>query len=309
MHALNIESRQPLLIDAWNYPRFAGTYYLTGLVTKLDQSGHPVWVLTLSDATGDLRVFCNNDELMTQKLMPNSMVFVEAALNQSRGTAYFKCKGLSPVRNSENFSERLTSLPRSSCFQPTAFDALLVLIARVENKALRQFISRILLSEDIGIRYLQCPASFKHHHSYKSGLVVHSVETAWDIRGVKAFSQLENDVAVVAALLHDIGKIRTLTPDCTLTDIGMLVDHQQLTLEVCADHLKVLDKQAPHIANQLRHAWTCYSPNARFGFVPKTSVARYLQKCDRRSASRCGDDKSIPIFTDTLEAIRLLARN
>ena len=304
MKNVKIDSLQPLVVDVPNFQRFMGRYYLTGLVTKPDSTGQPCWAITLSDGSGDLKVFCNNSELMACNFQPNTLVHVEAVLQQKHGSAHYRCKNLVPVANTHTIGRDLSALPRSLCPLPIAFDALIFLAGRIENPILRQFLRNVLLKPQIGVRYLQCPASLKYHHNFPGGLIHHSVEIAWDIFGVQDFRPIERDIAVVAALLHDIGKVYTLTPDMTRTAIGSLVDHNQLTLEICAEPLAELDAAAPHIANQLRHAWTCYSPGSRYGFKPKTRVANYLQKSDKSSSERKTGSWPVPDFGDVTDFLR-----
>ena len=232
------------------------------------------------------------------------MVHIEAVLQQKYGSAHYRCKNMLPVTDNQKIGHDLSSLPRSLCPVPAAFDALIFIAGRIETPLLQQFLRQVLLQSRIGIRFLQCPASLKYHHNFPGGLIHHSVELAWDIIGVQDFRPIERDIAVVAALLHDIGKTYTLTPDMTRTAIGTMVDHNQLTLEICAEPLAELDASAPHIANQLRHAWTCYSPGARYGFSATTRVANYLKEADKASAKRVSGSWPIPDFGDVTGILR-----
>jgi len=304
MKTFEIDSIQPLLSDIIEFKRFMGRYYLSNITIKEDSIGQKCWVLTLSDGTGDFNVYCNSQELMSIELKAHSIVHVEAALLQTHGSAYFKCKNLLECNHSHKLGEDLSNLPRSQCPLPKYFDALIVLVSRVQNPYLRSFIRSVLLQKSVGVRYLQCPASLNYHHNYPGGLLRHSVEIAWDILGVGDLNSHEKDIAVVAALLHDIGKTLTLTSSMRRTEIGKLVDHSQLTLEVCSNELKKLESLAPNVANHLRHAWTCYSPKARYGFKPKTQVAKYLQKVDRMNAENDYGEGFIPQFSNVTEVLR-----
>lgn len=304
MKALKTESLQPLLIDALNFKRFMGRYYLVGAYSKPDSNGRNCKVLTIADASTEMRVFCNNEQLMQIELIPDSVIHVEAALMQNCGSAYYLCKNLQRIDGHQIQGLDLACLPRIKCPLPKVFDAFLVFIGRINNPLLKRFLLKVLLQPEIAIRYLQCPASINHHHNYPGGLIEHSVEMAWDIAGILDLSPLERDIAEVSALLHDIGKTKTFTPDGTRTAIGQLVDHQQLTLEICATALHELELSAPHIAHLLRHTWTCYSPNARFGFKPQTRVAKFLQKVDGYSSKRKQNSGFLPVFDDMHNRLR-----
>ncbi|MGJ8680566.1 HD domain-containing protein [Paraglaciecola sp.] len=308
MKTLQIDSLQPLLADVSNFNRFMGRYFLSSVISRTDSSSRPVRVLTFSDASGDFKVYCNNPSLMETHLLPYSMVHIEASLQQRQGNAYYHCKNLLPCVDEKSIGNDLSALPRSLCPFPEAVDALIVFTSRLHHPAMRQFLRQVLLQPNIGLRYLQCPASLRYHHNYPGGLIQHSVEVAWDIAGIRELSPFEQDIAVVAALLHDIGKTLTLTPDGTRTAIGSLVDHDQLTLEICAEPLKLLESIAPAMAHQLRHAWTCYSPKARYGFTPKTRVAKHLQRVDGMSANNSKNTWSVPNFASVHDVLRKQAR-
>lgn len=290
-HHLEIDMKQnklknyhPLLADVLSFKRFAGNYVVTGTVVKMDNAKRQFKEITISDGSGDITVKCTNFELMGVEIPFQSLVYIEAALTQKYGQAEFVCKNLVPVTNYSSLGPDLSVLPRSLCPNSEAFDGLLIIAERIREPLLRTFLREVLLTPDIGLKYLQCPASLNYHHNFPGGLIQHSVSVAWNLSGIQAFNSLDRDIAVVAALLHDVGKTKTLTPDMTRTAIGRLVDHSQLTLELCAEPLRKLECRAPGIAYHLRHAWTCYSPGARFGFKAKTFLAKRLQYVDNKSA-------------------------
>ncbi|WP_278403861.1 HD domain-containing protein [Pseudoalteromonas ruthenica] len=304
MRDLKIDSLQPLLIDVPNYQRFMGHYYLSELVVRTDSCGQTCWVLTLSDGSGDFRVYCNSPDMMATPLQEHTMIHVEAALQQTHGSAYYKCKNLLPNSGNGYMGCDLSVLPRTLCPFPEIYDALIIFVSRLSHPLLQRFIRRVLLQTNVGPRFLQCPASLNYHHNYPGGLLQHSVEIAWAIVGIQDFSPLERDIAVVSALLHDIGKTLTLTPQMTRTAIGRLVDHSQLTLELCAEPLRELEASSPSIAHQLRHAWTCYSPRARYGYKPKTAVAKHLQRVDKMNADQEITNWHVPVFDNAVDVLR-----
>ena len=191
MKNFSTDSMQPLLQDAPNFPRFMGRYFVTALKVSSDSKGKPCKVLTLSDASGDLRVFCNAKHLMDVPVVVDQLVHIEAALQQDQGAAYYRCKDLSVSNSDKRVGHDLSVLPRSLCPVEDAFDCLLVMFSRIENPLLNQFVRDVLLQPDVGINFLLCPASLNYHHNFKGGLIKHSLETAWNIAGVAELSTLE----------------------------------------------------------------------------------------------------------------------
>ncbi len=89
---------------------------------------------------------------------------------------------------------------------------------------------------------------------------------------------------IIGGLFHDIGKVKTLTDNNQLTFLGSMIEHDALTLEVCAQPLSELEIHNPMYAGILRHCWTCASPNARYGFKPQYRIATYIQEADNMSS-------------------------
>lgn len=275
-----IDSLQPLLSDVRRFKRFMGSYFLKSVEALTSDMGHKYWELTIADASGDVTVICNNPQLMVAGIEVNKPIHVEAQCLRIGNDCYFKAKNIVLVSSNGSIGADFSFLPRSLCPDPKAFDGLFFLLSKMQTRVLKDFLRKVILQEHIVVNFLRCPASINFHHKYPGGLLKHSVQIAWDVQGVQAFNQVDRDTAIVAALLHDIGKTITMTPEMKRTPLGGLVDHAQLTLEICANALSELDKQAPGIGYQLRHAWTCYSPNSRYGNKPKTLIAKTLQRAD-----------------------------
>jgi 3'-5' exoribonuclease len=284
LRSLNIE--QPLLADAYNDNRIKGTYYLVGFVARFDKSNTPFWEITLSDASASLTVYCRDQACIFGNLQPQSLVDIEARIDDLGSQPYFRCKFIQLSSIAAGQFRHISQLPIALCPVPHALSAMLELASNIIEPCLADFLSHVLLQSNIGVRFIQCPASLNHHHSYGGGLLEHSVEVAERFANETARDQQDKDLAVVAALLHDVGKTLTLTPDLTRADLGYSVDHDHLTLEICAPALKILSAKHQGFANHLRHVWTCATPGARYGFKAKTAIARELQHYDRQSAAR-----------------------
>ncbi|WP_300321496.1 hypothetical protein [Idiomarina sp.] len=256
MNTTTHETVQPLLIDASTYRRFIGRYYLSALKAVSPERDNDVFELTLSDSSCDLTVIARHDQIADEVILEHTMIHVEVAALPTRVGTVRVCKNLTCAAASKRLGNSLSALPLSQCPQPDVFKAFLVLYARIQSPLMRSFIDDVLLQPKVGISFLQCPATLRSHHAYVGGLIEHAVEVAWNVSGVHALTDIERDVAVVAALLHGIGKTRTLSAGATKTALGTLVEPELLTLEVCADALDNLEYQSQSLANQLRYIWT-----------------------------------------------------
>jgi len=80
--------------------------------------------------------------------------------------------------------------------------------------------------------YRTAPAAKHYHQAYRHGLLEHCLGVAQAVSAISAtFPGIDRDVAVVGALLHDIGKLEAYTDDpgnIDLTDTGRL--HGEIAL-------------------------------------------------------------------------------
>ena len=284
-------SIQPPLSNAANFKRFKGYYCVISCVKKIDKFDLSYWVIELSDSSATIKVFCFNNPLNIHHIKPFGLIHIEATVKEANGQHYINSAIVYPVDSAQQLAHfTLSLLPQAYCHKPELLRRFSTLVKQIHSRVLTRFLAHVLADNVVSYRYLQCPASLRHHHHYSGGLLEHSIEVAEQLINQhsvneKKFTQKERDIAIVAALLHDIGKTRTLTSDGKRTALGMMVDHDELTLEVCANALVTLDKTDTSSAMLLRHIWTCATPNARYGYQAITPIATALHRADHQSAN------------------------
>ncbi len=155
-------------------------------------------------------------------------------------------------------------------------------ILRELSPVLVELVRRIFTDPAIAPAFLIAPASLNHHHAFSGGLLVHSAEVAGAVFRWTAGESVQG-LATVAALLHDIGKVRTLAGNLTRTALGRQVRHEALTLEVVAAHLAWFDDVWPEEAILLRHLLTADARRDR----PSSALAalELVHAADRISAA------------------------
>lgn len=177
----------------------------------------------------------------------------------------------------------LEVLPACLSARPNLVPELCSTVAGFRNAALRDFVGRVLTPEGTGVPFIRVPASTSFHHSYPSGLLVHSLDCAQRVIEIAGgVSQDERELAQVAALLHDIGKTRTYVPAGRRSALGLHVHHDALILELCADALRILDAEWPWAAIMLRRIWT-WRVGAGADWKKQPAMAIALSCADRLS--------------------------
>lgn len=148
---------------------------------------------------------------------------------------------------------------------------------------LKQFLVRVFNDTTIVDDFSTAPASRAHHHAFTGGLMVHSVDVAWRLFNQRQFSSRERYLGVVAGLLHDIGKIKTLTKSMTRTQVGSVMNHELLTLEILSPHLRWLDEHDFEMAISLRSLLTWKPQN--YDPIPALDVFEAVKSADRISSA------------------------
>ena len=114
---------------------------------------------------------------------------------------------------------------------PIAYDTMAggleELIGTVQAPHLRELLRRLLSKgENRGARWHEAPAAKYYHQAYRHGLLEHCLSVAQGVGALAIlFPNIDRDVAVAGALLHDIGKTEAyaeLNGSIELTDAGRL---------------------------------------------------------------------------------------
>ncbi len=135
--------------------------------------------------------------------------------------------------------------------------------------------------------FLTVPASHAHHHATVGGLCDHSLEmaeAALNHPHLLIHSNEEAESLAVAALFHDLGKVRTFCRDGGRHQYdGFYLDHKQVMWELLAEALRELEQHHYRLALVLRTLWTeLNQPTA----LKRFPLALALQQLDSASALR-----------------------
>jgi hypothetical protein len=167
------------------------------------------------------------------------------------------------------------------------FDSLYQLFELVESLRvipLRMFAREVLMDKSLMTAFVSIPASKRHHHSFPGGLLMHSLEcalmTKQTVESLINVSIKEKEVAVVAALFHDVGKVKTIGPT-QHTSTGRLIDHEQFTLMLLADPLNTLQEYWKEGAETLQYLLTWTDKQGVCRFVSGNAI----KMADRLSTS------------------------
>jgi 3'-5' exoribonuclease len=168
------------------------------------------------------------------------------------------------------------------------------LLRGMRNVHLRNLAECFLVDETFMKGFRTAPAGIKNHHAYHGGLLEH-VLSLMEVCNLVAprYPNLDADVLLMGAFLHDSGKIRELTysPDLGYSDAGQLIGHLVLGVSMLDEMIAETNKQAEEnfpadLANQLRHMIVSHHGQYEFGSpkLPMTLEAITLHHLDNLDA-------------------------
>lgn len=172
------------------------------------------------------------------------------------------------------------------------------LLRSISNPEIRSLGEAFLIDEDFMRQLCRAPAGIKNHHAYHGGLLQHVV-SLMEICVLVAprFPDLDADILLFGAFLHDLGKIDELNfeRDLSYSDEGQLIGHLVTGVSLLEQKAKEAEELAgepvsPETLMQLKHVVVSHHGSYEFGSpkLPMTLEAialHYLDNLDAKIAS------------------------
>jgi 3'-5' exoribonuclease len=132
------------------------------------------------------------------------------------------------------------------------------LVATIQDRHLAELLARLLgANTEVGRRWREAPAAKHYHQAYRHGLLEHCLAVAQGVSALAAtFPDIDRDVAVAGALLHDIGKIEAYEMDrgaIELSDAGRLEGEIPLGYFFVRREIEAMGGFPEHVAQALLH--------------------------------------------------------
>src|SRR6476620_5262937 len=168
------------------------------------------------------------------------------------------------------------------------------LLRGVKNVHLRNLAECFLADEEFMAKFTTAPAGIKNHHAYRGGLLAHVVSLMEVCRVVAPlYPELDADMLLIGAFLHDAGKIEELVYDREFgySDAGQLIGHVVLVLSTLEDKVAESerlagDKFPDELLLRLKHMVVSHHGEYEFGSpkLPMTLEAIALHLLDNLDA-------------------------
>ena len=205
-----------------------------------NRAGNLYLQLRISDKTGTLTAMLwNANQRVFDSFENGDYLKVKGAAQLYNGGMQVIVKDLCTV-NPEKVDEReFTTLSASMIEELVA--KLSDQLRAIRNVHLRNLVEVFLADETFMAKFKKAPAGIKNHHAYHGGLLEHVISLLSLAKFVGShYPRLDEDLLVMGAFLHDIGKIDELSyeRDLGYRDAGQLLGHMSMGVELLSEKIR-----------------------------------------------------------------------
>jgi 3'-5' exoribonuclease len=163
----------------------------------------------------------------------------------------------------------------------------------IANPWLKKLVNGILSDPAIATRYKRAPAAKVMHHAFLGGLLEHVVSLCGMAKQAAAhYPELNLDLLLTAAILHDVGKLDELCYDRAIgyTVEGQLLGHIVMELETVCKAMDGIEGFPPALKTVVQHLLISHHGQYEFGspklpMIREALVFHYLDDLDSKLAA------------------------
>ena len=249
------------------------------------RTGKPYLSVSLMDKTGDMegRVW-DDAERFASGFETDDFAAVKAKAVSYMGKLQLKITSIRRVDDSE--AALGDFLPIAKRDPEKMFADLKDIVSTTKDKFLKALIRSIMDDKTISANLKTAPAAKGMHHVYIGGLLEHvlSLCKLVDLVSGHYGKEINRDLLLAGAVLHDIGKTRELSYSRSFgyTDEGRLVGHITIGVEILEDKIRNIDGFPQELAILLKHMILSHHGEYEYGSPkrPKTLEATILSYLD-----------------------------
>jgi 3'-5' exoribonuclease len=256
---------------------------------KPKKSGEPYLALILGDRTGQIEAkMWDNVDGSLDAFEQEDFIKVKGLLNRYKHRFQLTIHKLRKLVESEiEFSDYLSKTTKDL---GELWQVLAGFVASFQNPHLKALVEAFMSDPEIAEAYRTAPAAKALHHAYLGGLLDHVVSLARSCDLVcRNYPQINRDLLLTGAFLHDIGKIYELNYHRTFsyTTRGQLLGHMIIELEMVQAKLSEMPEFPEELKLLVEHLIISHHGQYEFGssklpMFPEALMLHYLDDLDSK---------------------------
>src|ERR1700693_4392202 len=256
---------------------------------KPKKSGEPYLALTLGDRSGQVEAkMWDNVEEVLNAFDQDDFVKSKGLVNKYKNRFQLTVHKLRKLGETEiEFSDYL---PKTTRNIDELWQTLTDFVASFQNHHLKSLVQSFMADPEIAAAYRNAPAAKTLHHAYIGGLLDHVVSLcrSCDLM-CSNYPQINRDLLLTGAFLHDIGKIHELTYNRSFsyTTKGQLLGHMIIELEMLQAKLALQPGFPGELKTLIEHLIISHHGQYDFGspklpMFPEALMLHYLDDLDSK---------------------------
>ena len=249
------------------------------------RNGNPYLALQLADKTGEIGAkVWDNAETLAPACPEGGFVTVSGQAQSFQNALQIRVTDLAAVP--AGAVDLADFVPRTVHDIDAMWRELRGFAGRIEDQDYRRLVADLLDDPELAGRFRQAPAAKHMHHAYLGGLLEHTLAIVRLADAVSRFyPDIDQDLLIAAAILHDIGKVLEFsydTPAFDYSERGRLEGHLVLGAEFVSRRIERLDNFDERKATLVRHCILSHHGRLEFGSptVPMILEALVLNLLD-----------------------------
>jgi 3'-5' exoribonuclease len=268
------------------------TFVVVTKQVKPKKTGEPYLALTLGDRCGQIEAkMWDNVEEVLDAFEQDDFLKIKGLINKYKNRFQLTIHKIRKLGDSEiDFSDYL---PKTTKNIDELWQTLAAFVASFKNPHLKALVEAFMNDPVIAQAYRNAPAAKTLHHAYIGGLLDHvvSLTTSCDLVS-RNYPQINRDLLLTGAFLHDIGKIHELTYNRSFsyTTRGQLLGHMIIELEMLQAKLADLPNFPSELKVLVEHLIISHHGQYEFGspklpMFPEAMLLHYMDDLDSKMES------------------------
>lgn len=237
------------------------------------KTGEPYLSLTLGDRTGeiDAKMWDNVSDVL-DGFERDDFIKVKGLLQIYQNRPQLTIHKMVKVRDAEvDFTDYF---PCSRRDPEAMFTELKDIIAQIGNPHLRLLLESFTQDQPLMRMFKAAPAAKNVHHAFLGGLLEHVLSLCALCKMIAPhYHDIDLDLVLTGAILHDIGKVAELTYERSFgyTAEGQLLGHIVIGLRLITEKMSAIPDFPPRLRTLVEHLVVSHHGQLEFG-SPKTPL-------------------------------------
>jgi 3'-5' exoribonuclease len=261
-----------------------GIFLVKDKIMAMAKNGKPYMNLRFMDKSGEVEAkIWDNTDLLDKTFDKDDFVRVRGKASVYMNKMQVVVAEISKVPEEQvNLADFLPESPRSGAEMRRELQEV---VAALANPYLRGLMQAFLADEPFLELYCKAPAAKGMHHVYLGGLLEHSLALVKLVKAiVPLYEGINEELLVVGALLHDVGKIHEMSYERAFdyTDAGKLLGHITIGVELLEEKIRLVEGFPRQLGILLKHMLLSHHGQYEYGSPkrPKTIEATILNYLD-----------------------------